>query len=415
MRVVPIITATVVTLALYLLIFERDTVLAFARGENVQTQTEPAPAPTNPAADMGAAADKAVMRVLARHSTARTVDSAVILRGQTRAIRQVQVRAETTGRVISEPLRKGASVEAGDVLCRLEPGTRPAALTEARARLEEAEAARPAAQARVREAASRLEEATINYNAAKQLIDDGYASQTRLAATRAAVDSARAALETAKAGLESAEAAVQAARAAVAAAEKEIERLTIKAPFAGLLDADTAELGELLQPGALCATVIQLNPIKFVGYVPETEVDRVKVGAQAGALLVNGRRVMGTVTYLSRVADPQTRTFAVEVEVPNEDLSIRDGQTAEVAIAAAGTKAHLLPQSALTLNSDGALGVRLVGPDDIVQFAAIEVIRDTPDGVWITGLPDRADVIVAGQDFVTAGVRVLPQWEEASR
>ncbi len=417
MRVMPIITATVVTLALYLMVFERDTVLAFARGEKIQTQTAPRPTPDAPTsvAETGEAGDKPVMRVLARHSRAQTVDSAVILRGQTRAIRQVQVRAETTARVISEPLRKGTEVKAGDALCRLEPGTRPAALAEARARLKEAEASRPAAEARVREAASRLEEARINYNAAKQLIDEGYASQTRLASTRAALDSARAALESARAGQESAEAAVQAARAAVAMAEKEIDRLSIEAPFAGLLDADTAELGTLLQPGALCATVLQLTPIKLIGHVPETQVDRVKVGAQAGALLVSGRRVMGTVTYLSRVADPQTRTFAVEVEVPNDDLSIRDGQTAEIAIAAAGTRAHLLPQSALTLNSAGALGVRLVGPGDIVQFVSVEVIRDTPDGVWITGLPDHAAVIVAGQDFVTAGVHVLPQWEEAAQ
>ena len=44
------------------------------------------------------------------------------------------------------------------------------------------------------------------------------------------------------------------------------------APFAGLLETDTAELGALLQTGSPCATIIQLDPIKFVGFVPEAEL-----------------------------------------------------------------------------------------------------------------------------------------------
>ena len=132
-------------------------------------------------------------------------------------------------------------------------------------------------------------------------------------------------------------------------------------------------------------------------------------------VLVTGRRVAGTVTFLSRSADPTTRTFLVEIQVPNTDLSIRDGQTAEIAIAAAGEKAHLVPQSALTLNNDGSLGVRIVGPESIVEFRSVKVLRDSKDGVWIAGLPDQADVIVVGQDFVTEGVRVEPTFREAAK
>ena len=74
-----------------------------------------------------------------------------------------------------------------------------------------------------------------------------------------------------------------------------------------------------------------------------------------------------------------------------------------------------LPPSALTLNNDGTLGVRLVGDGDDVVFAPVKMLRDEPDGIWVSGLPDQAAVIVVGQDFVTDGVHVAPTYREASQ
>ena len=88
-----------------------------------------------------------VVRVVAIQSEARVIDSAVVLRGETEATRQLDVMAETSGLVVSEPLRKGALVEAGQLLCEIDPGTRNASLAEAQARLASAKAATPAAQA----------------------------------------------------------------------------------------------------------------------------------------------------------------------------------------------------------------------------------------------------------------------------
>ena len=167
-----------------------------------------------------------------------------------------------------------------------------------------------------------------------------------------------------------------------------------------------------MQPGALCATVLQLDPIKLVGFVPETDVDRVEIGALAGARLAGGQDVQGRVKFLSRSADQTTRTFRVEIQVPNADLKIRDGQTAEIIVAANGASAHLLPQSALTLNDDGDLGVRTVDANNLAQFAKLTLLRDTADGVWVVGLPETANVITVGQEYVIDGVSVLPTYEE---
>jgi membrane fusion protein, multidrug efflux system len=433
MRLIPFISALLVVAVLYLLLIERDALMTFARGEGLDRAIAVAKgteAPTPPAdtASSDAASDDAStapppsapdaepapepVRVVALHSVAQMVDSAILLRGQTEAARSVDLRSETNSIVESEPLAKGTMVQKGDLLCKLESGTRETALSEAQAGLSEAETGPPTDEARVAEAEARLEEAQINYNAAEKLSAGGFASNTTLASARASVRSAEATLAAARAGLSSTRARIQSARATVATAEKEIERLAIHAPFDGLLESDTAELGSFLQPGGLCATVIGLDPIRLVGYMPETDVERARLGAPARARLsASGDEVTGQVTFLSRSADPTTRTFRVEVSVPNPDFAIRDGQTAAIAIEAPGVLAHLLPQSALTLNDAGTLGVRLV-TDDIASFAPVTLLRDTSEGVLLTGLPDRADVITIGQDYIVAGVPVIASFTD---
>jgi multidrug efflux system membrane fusion protein len=226
--------------------------------------------------------------------------------------------------------------------------------------------------------------------------------------------SAEAGVATATAGFESTRARIQSAEAGVAAAEKEIERLIIKAPFEGTLESDTAEIGSLLQPGALCGTIIQLNPIKLVGFLPETELSRVKLGAPVKAKLTSGHEIDGNVSFLSRSADTTTRTFRVEVNVPNDQLEIRDGQTVEIAIGSDGKKAHLLPQSALTLNDDGILGIRFIDEQNTTRFAAVNLEQDSKEGVWVSGLDDNVDVIVIGQEFVREGVKVSVTYKDVS-
>ncbi|MEP1767760.1 MAG: efflux RND transporter periplasmic adaptor subunit [Sulfitobacter sp.] len=410
MRIFPILAAAALAAIMYMAILERPTLLGWFGVDTTQSETETAAPPLTQAG-----VDRKV-KVVVQRLTAQQIDSAVLLRGQTTAARQVDVRSETSAVVISPPLRKGAQIEEGQVMCRLDEGTRRAALVQATAQLAEAKARVPEAEARVQEARARLEEAKINQNASSRLNADGYASTTRLASSDADVATTEAGVVSAQAGLSAAQSGIETAQAAVAGAQAELDRLVIKAPFSGLLESDTAELGALLQAGSLCATVIQLNPVKLVGYVPETDVNSVEVGAMATArLAAGGGEVNGRVNFLSRSADRQTRTFLVEIEVPNPELKIRDGQTAEILIAAEGAQAHLVPQSALTLNDEGTLGLRLVDNSNIVKFHGIKLIRDAADGAWVTGLPQTANVIVVGQEYVVDGVEVAPTQREVSQ
>jgi len=377
-----------------------------AQAEDATPAAEPVAAPV---------VDRTVKVVIER-LTSQNIDNAVLLNGQTAAARQVDVRSETSAIVISDPLRKGTRIEKGQIMCSLDAGTRSAIYDQAQAQLAEAKTRVPEAQARLEESRARLEEAKINQNASSKLNADGFASSTRLAGSDADVATSQAGVSSAQAGLSAAQSGIETARSSLASAQAELDRLVIKAPFNGLLESDTAELGTLLQPGSLCATVIQLNPIKLVGYVPETDVNRVKVGSMAQArLAAGGRDVQGRVTFLSRSADSQTRTFLVEIEVPNPDLTIRDGQTVAILIEAQGAQAHLVPQSALTLNDEGTLGLRVLDENNVVKFYSVNLVRDTADGAWVTGLPEVADVIVVGQEYVVEGVTAAPTLREGSQ
>jgi len=425
MKLVPFLTAILVTVFLYFLVIERETFFEFA-GLSKAAETEEVVESTAAPTPSSEESEEKVVSVIARRSEAQTIDSAVVLRGDTRAARQVELRSETSGQVISEPLRKGTFVEAGQVMCQIDIGTREisladaqARLAEVRARIPETESRIPEAEARIEEAKSRLTEAQINLNAAEKLAEGGYASESRVANATAAVRSAEAGVRSAEAGLnlamsglENIQASIQSAEAAVASARREIEKLEITAPFGGILESDTAEIGSLMQPGSLCGTIIQLDPIVVAGFVPEADVNRINEGVRAGARLIDGTMVQGTVSFLSRSADPKTRTFLVEIEVANTDLRIRDGQTADILIEADGALAHLLPQSALTLSNDGTLGVRIVTPEGTAKFTPVKLLRDTAQGVWLGGLPAVANVILVGQEYVTEGSAVLASYEE---
>ena len=413
MRIFPIITAILVCIAIYLVILDRDRLVDFAARFGPAPDNVAQPATPQPAADTPAESDTRV-HVVARRSVAQTTENAVALRGRTEAMRAVTVASETSGRVISDPIRAGGYVEAGTMLCEIDPGTRLTAREEALAALDSARARLPEAEAVLAGARAQLTAAEIDANAATQLSQSGFGSETRAASAEAGREGALAAIQSGEAAVAQARSGIRSAEAAVTRADEDIKRLRILAPFAGYLETDTAELGSLLQPGSPCATVIQLDPIKLVGFVPEAQVDRIIVGAVAGARLASGGAVTGRVSFLSRSADERTRTFRVEITVPNPDVTIRDGQTADILIQSDGVAAHLLPASSMTLNDDGTLGVR-IAENGVVRFVPVRMVRDTANGVWLTGLPAEADVIVVGQEFVTDALPVRVTYEELTQ
>lgn len=324
--------------------------------------------------------------VLVQKSNEQEVTNGILLRGQTEAFKSVQVKAETSGSVISQPIRKGTFVKNGELLCELEVGTKSDVLSEAKVALALS--------------LDELDASIHQYELRVQAAERQKSLLKRGVGTEAAVEAAELSASSAETQSLSKRQAVANVEARINRATTELNNTKIIAPFDGLLESDTAEYGDFMQTGAPCGTLLALNPIKLIGYATETQVSKIEVNTTAGARLISGDTVSGTVSFISRSADPTTRTFLVETTVPNENYKIREGSTADIYISLSGAKGHLLPQSSLTLNSSGVLGVR-IALNDKAKFIPINIIRDAEEGVWVTGLPDTVDVIIVGQEYVT--------------
>ena len=180
----------------------------------------------------------------------------------------------------------------------------------------------------------------------------------------------------------------------------------VKAPFDGYLETFSVKEGDYLNTGAVCATIIDPDPMRLIGEISEKEINFVKVGAKAVAELISGKKVEGVVSFVSTSANKGTRTFRVEIDVKNSDRSIRDGVSAQIAIEGDTILAHKISPSILMLGEAGELGIRTVNEDDQVEFKKIEILEDSMEGIWITGLPKNTRIITVGQEYVFQGQTV---------
>jgi multidrug efflux system membrane fusion protein len=288
----------------------------------------------------------------------------VVARGRTQANRHVELKAETPGQIVELPREKGARVKQGETVARLSADDRTARLAEAKAMVRQRE---------------------VEFEAARQLADKGWRPETQFAANQASLE---------------------VARAKVAEMQIEIGKTDIRAPFGGVIEQRTAELGAYLKAGDPVATIVDGDPLLVVAQVTELEVGSLKVGGVGRATLVTGETVEGRIRFIAATAEPETRTFRIELEVPNPDFRLRDGVTAELRIPVESMPSHRLSPAVLTLDEAGAVGVRTVDAQGLVAFVPVQVIADSSDGVWLVGLPAEADVIVVGQEFVRTGDRV---------
>jgi multidrug efflux system membrane fusion protein len=180
----------------------------------------------------------------------------------------------------------------------------------------------------------------------------------------------------------------------------------VNAPFDGYLETFSVKEGDYLNTGAVCATIIDPDPMRLIGEVSEKEINFVKVGAKAVAELISGKKVEGVVSFFSTSANKGTRTFRVEIDVKNSDRSIRDGVSAQIEIEGDTILAHKISPSILMLGEAGELGIRTVNEDDQVEFKKIEILEDSMEGIWITGLPKNTRIITIGQEYVFQGQTV---------
>jgi membrane fusion protein, multidrug efflux system len=294
-------------------------------------------------------------------------------KGQTAPDKSVTLKSGTSGTVVSTPVREGTLVKAGTLLCGLDVEARSA-------RVKEAEAARDAAR--------------IDFEAAVALAAKGLTPANREASAKASLD---------------------AAEAAVNSAKVELGRTQIRAPFDGVFERRLAEAGDYLSPGGACGLLVDMTPVIVAAEVTEAQAGLIKTGMAADVTLADGRKFPAKLRFVARTANEQTRTFPIEAEIETGDEIIAAGITASLVVPAGEVQATLIKPSLLTLSDGGQLGVRHVLQDDTVAFAQVNVIDETPQGAWVTGLPERIRLISMGQDYLNDGVKIQPVPAEGAR
>jgi multidrug efflux system membrane fusion protein len=322
---------------------------------------------TTPAAPVEQEVEVAPVRTVAVIDAPRITHSrAIRISGYTDADKRATLATRAAGIVEELPVKLGSRVEAGDLVVRLEAEGKQAAVETARQLLVQREA---------------------ELAAAERLAQSGSLPKLQL-------DTARSALAQAKSQLE--------------AALAELARNEVRAPFAGVVDKLDVELGSSLSQGAQVATILNLDPVLAKGEVSERDLAHIEPGNAADVRLVNGQEVHGEVRHISRDATPATRTYRVEVAIPNPERAIPAGMTAEITLRAEPVEATVLPRSVVTLSADGDLGIRAVDASNKVVFYPIDIVDDTPGGLVLGGIPADVRIIVAGQELITEGDVVNP-------
>jgi multidrug efflux system membrane fusion protein len=313
-----------------------------------------------------AEAEKNLFRVAAVEAIPLSHARKLTMSGRTEADRRVTVTARTGGVLTELRVKRGMWVAKDDVIAVLSDEAREAQVAQA--------------QAAVTQKRTELE-------AKRQLIANGTLPRLQL------VD-----LET----------QLKSAEAALAAAKAERERGVVRAPWSGMVHDVAVEVGQAAfsHAGREIATLVALDPMLAVVEVAERKLAAIKVGELAEVRLVTGEILHGRIRFVARTASPTTRTYRLEIELPNPDGTIPDGITAEVSVPLAPLLAARIPRSALTVSATGELGVRVVDAGGTVAFKSVTIVEDEQTFMWLAGIPAGSRVIVQGQDFVRDGQRV---------
>jgi len=313
-----------------------------------------------------ASASDSALQVRVQTLQAREIIREVIISGRTEPNRVVQLRAETDGTVTQIRAERGQSVNEGEPILTLDMRDR---------------------NARLEEAGALVEQREIELRAIENLRGREFSTDIEIAQARSQLEGARASRER---------------------IELEIRNTGIRAPFVGVLQDRSVEIGDFVRVGDSVAELVDLDPLIITAEVNEREVADLALGSEGKATLVDGTVLAGRVRYLSPMADSSTRSFAIELAVPNPDATVRAGLSAELRLQANAVRVHTLSAALLSLADDGTVGVKVVDSNNSVRFYPVTIAGSAPEGMHVSGLPESVRVITVGQGFVTEGQRVDP-------
>ena len=339
------------------------------------------------------------------------IDQSIELQGQTIHNKKIDVKSETSGKIKSIKFARGNKVSSNSEMIKISLEDRSEKLLSAKKDLERLSKELILNEKNrdnlLRQNIERIELYDIEYTSAKQLIDKGLSSKSKLSLASFNLANAKADREDIKIKFESTlanlEAQISNVKSVLKNIKLDIEKTIIKAPFDGIVSEKMVEETEFISIGTPLFTIIDLDPIKIEGYLSEFDVNKVSVGTKALIEDSNGIKKNGIISFISPSAEISTRTFEITIEADNKDLSYKSGITTKIIIKGSELRAHKIPPSILTLLDDGTVGVKAVNNENIVIFYPTKTIKDTIDGMWVSGLPEKVKLIVSGQEYISIG------------
>jgi membrane fusion protein (multidrug efflux system) len=283
--------------------------------------------------------------------------------GGLKGVEQADIYIRLSEAVTALPFKIGDHVQAGQVLIALDRGGASSQYIQAKAMFENAEK---------------------NFQKMKYLFDEKAISES--------------AFDEAKAGFEVSKANYQAAK----------ELVDIASPISGTLVELDVKIGDVPLQGTLAARVARTDALRMTFGVPADLVGRFSSG-MTGFLRVQGDDSVYscTVTKVSDAAEPQTRTFGVEVSVPNTSRRLQAGTFAKVTFVVERKDNVLTVPAAALLSNEGVMSLYVV-KSDTAHGRTVGVGVSNGENTEIrTGLNSGEEVVVVGQGFLSDGYPVM--------
>ena len=334
------------------------------------------------------------------------------------------ISAEIGGTITEVAAREGSAVEKGDVLVVMDTQTLPSRIAAAKAEMAAAKAALTTARnlsggtyEEERAAAlANLEVATQRLEIGEKLVAKSFSAPVDLAQLKANFETARMTLARidleknyrAELDISQNEARFEGAKSSLVVLQDQLAKSRITAPIAGWLETVHVDVGEQMPSGAAAATILNMEELSIIVAVPQTNIAQVAIGNPVSIDVAGVGQRTGKVSRIASISTSTTRTFDVEITVPNPDRMLRAGMTVEADIDVGYQPAFGMSPAHLSVTSDGSLTAK-VDDDGVVRVVPVELVRSGVEQVFVSGLANGDRLLTFGQAFVEAGdmVRVL--------
>jgi len=319
--------------------------------------------------------------------------------GSLDGIVNAEIRARVPGYLQSQDYKEGSQVKEGQLLFTIDPREYEAALSDAKANLQRAQAAHTNADAQLGRIRPLAEQQAVS----KQDLDTAIANEQQTAA------------------------AVTSAKAAVERAELNVSYARMRSPIGGVAGAALVRVGNLVGQGqpTLLTTVSQTDPMRVVFSITEEDYLRLAGrsggdgGTSSGGMGLNEAPVhitladgseyprAGKLLFVDRQVDPRTGSLRLDATFPNPDGLLRPGQTASVHFSTQSLQsAALIPQRA-AVELQGQFQAFVVGGDGVVHSRPVELGPQVGTQVVVLkGLSAGDRVVTEGLQKVRDGQKV---------